>query len=286
MGLFDDVRIWSVNFQPLKVLENFAVPYEAVLEKQTSPRYCIHGKNRPKDHTQIVCTVSGEGSFKYKNKVYRLTPGKAFMSTLGDPDATYCYPPHAAEPWVFIWISFAGNAAVNAVQELADTYGHVVDLPLDRGFVKHIESLKTPQTHGVRFVTPTEGAKVVFDVLATLGETLEEQLLISKQSKIVRSAKLLIMRNLDRSLDLQSIARELNVSREHLSRVFVSQTGTTPGAFASVERMRLAARLLREGNLSCQEIAERTGFSSACSFARAFKSQYNVSPANYSSKKS
>ncbi len=66
-------------------METLPVPYEVVLEKQVSPAYHLEGRGRPQDHAQIVCTISGEGAFRYKEKVYKLTPGMAFMSQLGDP---------------------------------------------------------------------------------------------------------------------------------------------------------------------------------------------------------
>ena len=78
-----------------------------------------------------------------------------------------------------------------------------------------------------------------------------------------------------------AIARELHVSREHLSRVFSAQTGISPGAFAAQERMRAASRLLRDRTLNCKEIAARLGFSSAGSFARAFRNHYRISPTQY-----
>ena len=80
------------------------------------------------------------------------------------------------------------------------------------------------------------------------------------------------------------IARKLNVTREHLTRVFHSQTGTTPGQFAIQERMKRAAKMLQDNRFSCKEIAERLGYGSSSSFARAFKSYYSVSPAEYKQK--
>ena len=126
-------------FQLLRPMETLPVPYEVVLEKQVSPAYHLEGRGRPQDHAQIVCTISGEGAFRYKEKVYKLTPGMAFMSQLGDPDTAYYYPGHAAEPWIFLWISFDGFRAVEIIREMNERYGYVFRLPLDTGFVKHLE---------------------------------------------------------------------------------------------------------------------------------------------------
>lgn len=280
VGNYEDIRLWSVRFQLLRPMETLPVPYEVVLEKQVSPAYHLEGRGRPLDHAQIVCTISGEGAFRYKEKVYKLTPGMAFMSQLGDPDTAYYYPGHATEPWIFLWISFDGFRAVEIIREMNERYGYVFRLPLDTGFVKHLETYRS-QRGTIRFVTPTEGAKIVHDALASLGDTIERPEMLSRRSELVRAAQELITTHLDRSLDLEAIAGELHVSREHLSRVFTAQTGISPGAFATQERMHLAGRLLRDRNLNCKDIAARLGFESASSFARAFRTHYKVSPTQY-----
>ena len=280
MGNYEEIRLWSLRFQLLRPMESLPVPYEVVLEKQVSPAYHLEGRGRPLDYTQIVCTISGEGAFRLKEKVYRLTPGMTFMAQLGDPDTAYYYPGHASAPWIFLWISFEGDRAVEIVREMNERYGHVFRLPLDTGFVKHLEIYKSPRGT-IRFVTPTEGAKIVHDALASLGDTIERPELLSRRSKLVRAAQELIATHLDRSQDLAGIARELHVSREHLTRVFTAQTGITPGVFATQERMRMAGRLLRDRNLNCKEIAARLGFESASSFARAFRAYYKNSPTQY-----
>ena len=280
MGNYENIRLWSLRFQLLLPMETLPVPYEVVLEKQISPAYHLEGRGRPLDHAQIVCTISGEGAFRLREKVYKLTPGMTFMAQLGDPDTAYYYPGHATEPWIFLWISFDGFRAVEIIREMNKRYGYVFRLPLDSGFVKHLESYKSPRGT-LRFVTPTGGAKIVHDALASLGDTIEQPEMLSRRSKLIRAAQELITTHLDRSLDLEAVAHTLQVSREHLSRVFHAQTGITPGEFATQERMRAAGRLLREGNLNCKEIAVRLGFGSASSFARAFRAYYRISPMQY-----
>lgn len=278
---FEDVRLWSVRFQNIRTMETLPSIHEIVLERQLSAMYHLEGRNRLLNETQIVCTIEGEGAFRYDGTIYRLTPGKAFMSTLGDPSSAYYYPGHAKKPWIFIWASFVGRTAVDMINEFAEIYGRVVDLPLDSGFVAHLRAQKMNETHSIRFVTPAEGAKIVTDIIASLGETLESGIKMSRQNKLVNSAKMLIMQNADRSLNLESIAEKLNVSREHLSRVFVDVTGMPPAMFANKERMHLAARLLRDRSMDCRQIALKTGFTNSSSFARAFKHYYHISPTEY-----
>jgi AraC-like DNA-binding protein len=46
-------------------------------------------------------------------------------------------------------------------------------------------------------------------------------------------------------------------------------------------RLQLAARLLRDRNLSLLAIAEQVGYESAAAFSRVFKREFLVSPGQY-----
>ena len=280
MERFDNVRIWEVRFQTTRTLETFPMPHEIVLEKQTSLRYHLEGSGRPQNITQVVCTLEGEGAFRYGNTVYPLPPGKGFMCTLGDPESAYFYPGHARKPWIFLWMDFSGSTAVRMIEELSLQYGHVFDIPPDSGLIRYLKSFRN-QRRSIRFVSPTEGARIVCDVLALLGENLERKDIDSPGNRLVQAARSAISENLDRALNLGEIAARLKVSREHLTRIFRERTGITPQEFAAEERMQYAVRLLRDSFQSCEEIAEQTGYSGAVSFSRAFRRRFGYSPMQY-----
>ncbi len=275
------MRLWQTRFQVVKALESLAMPMEIVLEVQNSPVYHIEERHRKPDYwAQVVCTVEGEGAFRYGKDVYRLTPGRAFLACIGDPLVAYYYPGHASNPWKFIWMSFAGAQAVRIAREMNERYGHVFELPLEKGLVKYLDSFRS-QRDSLQMLCPTAGAKIVHDAFAALGETLEGNLSISPQAQLTRAAQEMITGNIDRSMDISLIAEKLHVTREHLSRVFHSQTGMSPGVFAAGERMRAASRMLMDNRLSCKEIGIRLGYDSPSSFARAFKAHFGMSPVEY-----
>jgi len=280
MEPFSKIRLWEVRFHNTRILESFPVPHEVVLERQTSSRYHLEGRGRPLNLTQIVCTLEGEGAFRYKGKVYALTPGKGFLCTLGDPESAYYYPHHAKEPWIFLWMAFTGETAVRMLDEMAGQYGRVFDFPPDSGLIRYLSSFRN-QRRSIRSVTPAEGANIVCTVLSLLGEHLERKDLESPGSRLVQAAQSLISENLNRSMNLHDIASRLRVSREHLARIFHQRTGLTPGEFAEEERMQYAVRLLRDSFMSVGEIAEKMGYSGAVSFSRAFLRRFGYTPAKY-----
>lgn len=280
MPSYDWCRMWETRFMVRNPMKHLPIPHEIVFERQTSPKYYLSGPGRPLDMVQIVCTIAGEGMFKYGDSVWKLKPGTGFMCCLGDSKSAYFYPPHATAPWDFLWIDFVGSSAVNIINELVERHGHIIHFPENSGFIKHLQSFRY-QKRSMRFITATEAAKIVCDILTHLGEFLEVNDNDSRNNRLVQAAQQIITENLKRDLTLQEIAQRLQVSREHLSRIFREQTKMSPGAFASEERMNLARRLLRNRLYSCEDIAELTGFSGSASFARAFRNRFGISPSHF-----
>ena len=276
------MRLWQTTFQVVQPIRSLPIPDKVVCERYTpSADQMRDCRPMPDCNALILCSLSGEGWFKKEDgRFYPLPRGKAFMHVPGPVDITYGYPAYGSEPWEFICFSFSGDSAIAGVREMMQRYGDVIDLPMDKGLIKHLTGYYAMR-NTVQILAPTAGAKVVFDALAALGETLEGDLAATQQELLIRDAQRLIQDNLDRTLDIALIAEKLNVSREHLTRVFHSRTGQSPGQYALEMRMKTASRLLHDNKLSCKEIAERIGYESPSSFARVFRSCYSVSPTQF-----
>ena len=76
----------------------------------------------------------------------------------------------------------------------------------------------------------------------------------------------------------EDLAREFNISPEHVNYLFKKQLGTTPTRFLNRERVLKAAHLLQEGRSSVQEVAEQVGFDEALDLSRVFKSVLGLPP--------
>ena len=75
------MRIWQTRFQVVQGFESLPAPNEIVYERQTGPEYHMDEARRPQvQAAQIVCTISGEGVFRQRDKLYTLTPGMAFIA--------------------------------------------------------------------------------------------------------------------------------------------------------------------------------------------------------------
>ncbi len=82
-------------------------------------------------------------------------------------------------------------------------------------------------------------------------------------------------------IHLSSVAQELKVSEEHISRVFREQTGRKFTEFMTIVRMKEARRLLRDYSLHMQDISAALGYRNANYFAKVFKEHEGLTPSEY-----
>jgi AraC-like DNA-binding protein len=80
---------------------------------------------------------------------------------------------------------------------------------------------------------------------------------------------------------LESLAAKAGLSRSVFAARFRARLGETPMAYVARWRLRVAARWLRETDLSVSEVLHRLGYTSAPAFNRAFKRTYRVAPSEY-----
>ena len=87
--------------------------------------------------------------------------------------------------------------------------------------------------------------------------------------------------NLGKKITVDDMALHAGFSTNHLSALFNSQLGLSPGAYYLIMRMNEAARLLRETSIPIKRISSRQGYSELPHFYRAFKSLYKITPKEY-----
>lgn len=81
-----------------------------------------------------------------------------------------------------------------------------------------------------------------------------------------------------------SVARELHISRSHISHLFKSKLNTTFYGYINKSRIRHACRMLSEGH-SVADTALASGFGSIRTFNRTFNAIMGIPPSAYKSKR-
>lgn len=77
--------------------------------------------------------------------------------------------------------------------------------------------------------------------------------------------------NAHRRVRLVELASLVHLSAYHFSRLFKQSTGLSPYQYLLRTRVKLARKLMNNGDVTLKEISERVGFYDASHFSRAFK---------------
>jgi DNA-binding response OmpR family regulator len=89
----------------------------------------------------------------------------------------------------------------------------------------------------------------------------------------------------DVDLDVEKLAKIMNMSRITLYRKIKAISVLTPIEVINITRLKKAAELLAEGDHKIYEISYMVGFSSQSNFARNFQKQFNITPTEYMNSK-
>ncbi len=89
----------------------------------------------------------------------------------------------------------------------------------------------------------------------------------------------------DIGLDVEKLAKIMNMSRITLYRKIKAISVLTPIEVINITRLKKAAELLAEGDHKIYEISYMVGFSSQSNFARNFQKQFNITPTEYMNSK-
>lgn len=85
----------------------------------------------------------------------------------------------------------------------------------------------------------------------------------------------------DRSLSVEQLAGQMNMSTSTFYRKVKAVTSLPPNDYLRLCRLRHGASLLAEGNLRVKEIASRLGFSSTAHFTNSFMRQFGMTPTEF-----
>jgi AraC-like DNA-binding protein len=86
---------------------------------------------------------------------------------------------------------------------------------------------------------------------------------------------------LERTISAKELASVVNLSTSHLSHLFKSETGLSPGKYLRRLRMEKAGELLETTLFSVKQIMASVGYNNKSNFSRHFKRHFGPTPSKY-----
>lgn len=103
----------------------------------------------------------------------------------------------------------------------------------------------------------------------------------SNEREPLRELQSWVLENLDRPLNVQTLAERVAMSPRNFARVFGKEMRTTPGKFVERLRIETARRRLEETRISLKKIAQECGFGSVGSMRTVFQRVVGIPPGQY-----
>lgn len=121
-------------------------------------------------------------------------------------------------------------------------------------------------------------------MISLLKMILEDNTVSYEQDKSIVSLPAMIKHYIDYNfrtpISLDSLEKQFNYSKFHISRTFLEHTGVTVIKYYNAKRLEYAKKLLAEG-ASVSETSDELHFGSIYAFSRFFKNAEGVSPSAY-----
>ena len=254
-------------------------PIAIIRQRRTYPDYgstLPRGSRVSLGHVGFVqFTLSGRGRVVSENGESFISVGSCLLCCLSD----HVHYEAAPEGWEFVYMSFSGRSAQTFIEDLTQLYGHVLRCDIEHGVIKRLLEYTESENVQVRQFDTGLAARVAGEVLVQLTEWNARQ--AQGSERLLHDAMALLSKDLSDPPSISAVAKELGVSREHLSRQFAEQLACPPARWLQQERLRHAAVLLRTGQEPIKDIAAAVGFHTPSAFTAAFRGLYGSTPGHY-----
>ena len=104
---------------------------------------------------------------------------------------------------------------------------------------------------------------------------------MKRSDSILKEFGELLTLNIKTETSVGFYAEKLCISKQYLSLLVKEKTHVTIGTIIASMRIETAARMLRNPDLSIQQVAEQISFSDQSSFGKFFKKHTGMSPLKY-----
>ena len=227
----------------------------------------------------IHFVASGKGELSAGGRIWQVGPGQAFLIYPGEVTT---YRADTEEPWHYAWVGYHGPLAENVTGQV--------------GFSREKRVLTAPDAGAVWTMLlqiKRDAAELRLGYLAALGGLYRFLALLAPEkeenaapdhARHYEKALWYMQGAYHRPITVQEIADFVGLSRSQLFRVFEKSCGQSPKAVLQELRLTQAKTLLKEKELSVEEVAYSVGMNSGAQLGAAFRERFGMSPRAYREK--
>lgn len=258
----------------MALTDPFSLVQVAAEEVQSSVDYAFANASR-EGHAALVIqrTISGAAYFQDKQGRRLVPAGQAMLFTHAEPTA-YGYPAEATAPYRLGFVAFTPTGTRELFDRLRADFGAVVRMP-DAGEATALFNQIIRHYRQRQFRDRLHESELLYRLLIAL---YREQVQNTRHSDPIEFGYHYVQNHFRSPVNLKGVAQKCGISREHFIREFSNRYHEAPGAMLRRLRLQHAKVTLLASDLSVQDVALASGFTSSNTFCRAYRTKFGHSP--------
>jgi AraC-like DNA-binding protein len=258
----------------MSVSDPFPVIQVVAEEVQSSPNYRFENADREGQFSLVLQrTIAGAAWFRDPNGTRLVASGHAMLFTHNESTA-YGYPTDATEPYRLRFISFSPSGIKPLFDRVRSDFGAVVRMPDNSEATALLDEII--QYYAKRsFRDRLHESELLYRLFIAL---YREQVQETRTTDPIEFGHHYLKNHFRSPINLKGVAQKCGISREHFIRQFSERYQESPGVMLRGLRLDHARAMLLSTQLSVQDIALASGFTSSNTFCRAFRLKFAQSP--------
>ena len=226
-------------------------------------------RNKPAFSQVLVC-CSGEAVVLIKGRWAPLYPGMAYITPINKRHAYFAKP---GSPMEFSWVIYEGRGPESICDHLDKDEPYTVQAT---------PNLLSYQLLGLYNESIHQRDELMMDAWVSLVNIYVRRALAGKEpDPRLRKLWTRVEEDFSAKWSCKSMAEIAGISEEHLRRLCHRIYAQSPAERLRSLRIKYATELLEFSELSIEKIAEKTGYSDAAAFSRAFSNSQGATPSRY-----
>jgi len=236
---------------------------------------------RPQGHPEyhyLHCS-SGKGRLIINNQDFALSPGTGFFFEPHIPHEYYSLE----DPWKTYWITFEGYAVKELCKAVFENSWNVFSLSDHHELENQLDNI-CQMAQSQNYLSNENLSVLLYQFLILLKVNITNNVFASKPllRNQLQTVIQYIENNFDSSISLDELAGVINISPQHLCRLFKQTYNMRPFEYLTYFRIKRAKELLTNSqSYSVKTIAGMVGYNDTSYFCSTFKEYEGCSPMEF-----
>ncbi|GIQ68811.1 AraC family transcriptional regulator [Xylanibacillus composti] len=233
-----------------------------------------------RDHYLIHYILAGRGTYRVGSNTYALQAGEGFLIT---PDIVTYYEADRCQPWHYCWVGFHGHQAGSILAEA----GLSAEQPIfryDRDEQLRKQFMRMTETGQLDYADELQLLGTLYNLLSLLVQANPEKPArrrVGKKEAYAKKVLDFIEANYSEKITVAQAARFVGLDRSYLCSLFRECFHSSIQEYLIQFRMKKAAELLANPELTIGDVARSVGYQDPLLFSKTFKKHTGQSPKHY-----